>query len=210
VTGDLGLFGPGSLTWRVHEEPILALAGLRALFLQALHPRAIAGVVQNSGYKTDPWGRLVRTITYVATTIYGTTVRFNTFNRTNATGNASGGTYLGNLFGATGGACALGTYSYNVYAGNVSTCRGTGEIQFGLAFPFVSGSYGTSGDYHLTGGTTVIDDRVPASAGCPATDVDGQSHVHVREDDDVLQRYQQQGAQRPVSPDLGIPFHYQL
>ncbi|QSB17485.1 DUF2236 domain-containing protein [Natronosporangium hydrolyticum] len=69
----MGLFGPGSVTWRVHDEPILALGGLRALFLQALHPRAIAGVVQNSGYKADPWGRLFRTITYVATTIYGTT-----------------------------------------------------------------------------------------------------------------------------------------
>lgn len=73
MAGELGLFGPGSVTWRVHEEPILMLAGLRALFLQALHPRAIAGVVQNSGYKADPWGRLVRTINYVATTIYGTT-----------------------------------------------------------------------------------------------------------------------------------------
>lgn len=73
AAGDLGLFGPGSVTWRVHEEPILVLGGLRALFLQALHPRAIAGVVQNSGYKADPWGRLVRTINYVATTIYGTT-----------------------------------------------------------------------------------------------------------------------------------------
>ncbi|HET8682098.1 MAG TPA: oxygenase MpaB family protein [Micromonosporaceae bacterium] len=70
---DLGLFGPGSVTWRVHSEPILGLAGLRALYLQALHPRAIAGVVQNSGYKSDPWGRLMRTVDYVAAVIYGTT-----------------------------------------------------------------------------------------------------------------------------------------
>lgn len=73
MTVDLGLFGPGSVTWRVHEEPILMLGGIRALFLQALHPRAIAGVVQNSDYKTDPWGRLLRTIEYVGITIYGTT-----------------------------------------------------------------------------------------------------------------------------------------
>jgi uncharacterized protein (DUF2236 family) len=72
---DLGLFGPGSVTWRVHAEPILALAGLRSLFLQALHPRAVAGVMQNSGYKTDPWGRLVRTINYVATAVFGTTAQ---------------------------------------------------------------------------------------------------------------------------------------
>lgn len=70
---DLGLFGPGSVTWRVHEEPILFLGGLRSLYLQALHPRAVAAVAQNSSYKDDPWGRLVRTSIYLATTIYGTT-----------------------------------------------------------------------------------------------------------------------------------------
>ncbi|WP_405113995.1 DUF2236 domain-containing protein [Micromonospora sp. NBC_01405] len=70
---DLGLFGPGSVTWKVHEEPILIVAGLRSLYLQALHPRAVAGVAQNSDYRADSWGRLVRTATYVATTIYGTT-----------------------------------------------------------------------------------------------------------------------------------------
>jgi len=70
---DLGLFGPDSVSWRLHREPILLLAGLRALYLQALHPRAVAGVVQNSAYEQDPWGRLERTGTYVATTVYGTT-----------------------------------------------------------------------------------------------------------------------------------------
>jgi uncharacterized protein (DUF2236 family) len=75
MDGDLGLFGPDSVTWRLHEEPILFLAGLRALYLQALHPRAIAGVVQNSDYKTDPWGRLNRTVKYVGTVVYGTTAQ---------------------------------------------------------------------------------------------------------------------------------------
>lgn len=70
---DLGLFGPGSVTWKVHEEPVLLVAGLRSLYLQALHPRTMAGVAQNSNFKTDSWGRLVRTSTYVATTVYGTT-----------------------------------------------------------------------------------------------------------------------------------------
>ncbi|MEV0606834.1 oxygenase MpaB family protein [Polymorphospora rubra] len=70
---DLGLFGPESVTWRVHQEPVLLVAGLRSLYLQALHPRAVAGVAQNSGYRTDPWGRLVRTATYVATVVYGST-----------------------------------------------------------------------------------------------------------------------------------------
>jgi uncharacterized protein (DUF2236 family) len=72
---DVGLFGPDSVTWRVHAEPVLLVAGLRSLFLQSLHPRAVAGVVQNSGYKADPWGRLLRTINYVAIVVYGTTAQ---------------------------------------------------------------------------------------------------------------------------------------
>jgi uncharacterized protein (DUF2236 family) len=73
VGDDLGLFGPDSVSWRIHCEPILLVAGLRSLYLQALHPRAVAAVVQNSDYRSDPWGRLVRTSKYVATTVYGTT-----------------------------------------------------------------------------------------------------------------------------------------
>lgn len=70
---DLGLFGPESVSWRIHGDPILWVAGLRALFLQALHPRALAGVVQNSNYRSDSWGRLMRTAEYVGTVVYGTT-----------------------------------------------------------------------------------------------------------------------------------------
>nr|WP_240942210.1 oxygenase MpaB family protein [Planosporangium thailandense] len=71
----MGLFGPDSVTWRVHAESILALGGMRALYLQTLHPRAMAGVAQNSGYRADPWGRLERTAIYVATVVYGTTAQ---------------------------------------------------------------------------------------------------------------------------------------
>ena len=70
---DVGLFGPGSVTWKVHAEPILLLGGLRSLYLQALHPRAVAGVAQNSTFRSDPWGRLNRTSEYVGTVIYGST-----------------------------------------------------------------------------------------------------------------------------------------
>src|SRR6185503_11145568 len=73
MSGDLGLFGPDSVTWRLHLEPILLLGGLRSLYLQALHPRAVAGVTQNSAYRADPWGRLTRTSAYVGTVIWGTT-----------------------------------------------------------------------------------------------------------------------------------------
>jgi uncharacterized protein (DUF2236 family) len=75
MMSDLGLFGPDSITWRVHAEPILFVSAPRALLLQALHPRAIAGVMQNSDFKNDPWGRLQRTVTYVATVVYGTTAQ---------------------------------------------------------------------------------------------------------------------------------------
>jgi uncharacterized protein (DUF2236 family) len=73
MTKDAGLFGPGSVTWKVHAEPILTLGGLRSLYLQALHPRAVAGVAQNSGFRADPMGRLARTSDWVGTVIYGTT-----------------------------------------------------------------------------------------------------------------------------------------
>jgi uncharacterized protein (DUF2236 family) len=70
---DLGLFGPQSVSWRVHAEPVLWIAGLRALYLQTLLPRAIAGVMQNSDFRRDSWGRLMRTADYVGTVVYGTT-----------------------------------------------------------------------------------------------------------------------------------------
>jgi uncharacterized protein (DUF2236 family) len=73
MNGDVGLFGPDTVTWKLHEEPILLLGGLRSLYLQALHPRAVAGVAQNSTFRSDPWGRLNRTSEYVGTVIYGST-----------------------------------------------------------------------------------------------------------------------------------------
>jgi uncharacterized protein (DUF2236 family) len=69
---DNGLFGPGSVTWKIHQEAIVSLGGLRSLYLQALHPRAVAGVAQNSGYRADPWGRFERTSAFVQTVLYGT------------------------------------------------------------------------------------------------------------------------------------------
>ena len=70
---DDGLFGPDSVTWRVHAEPTMLLAGVRALLLQALHPLAMAGVAQHSAFREDPWGRLRRTAEYLGAVSYGTT-----------------------------------------------------------------------------------------------------------------------------------------
>ena len=60
------------MTWRVHGDPILPVGGLRALLLQSLNPRAMAAVAQNSGFRTDPWGRLQRTAEYVGQLSFGT------------------------------------------------------------------------------------------------------------------------------------------
>lgn len=67
---ELGLFGPGSVSWQLHAEPAMWLAGIRSLYLQALHPRAVAGIVQNSDFRADPLGRLVRTANFVGAATY--------------------------------------------------------------------------------------------------------------------------------------------
>jgi uncharacterized protein (DUF2236 family) len=72
---DPGLFGPESVTWRLHADPMLGIAGLRALMLQALHPRAAEAVSQNSRFREDVWGRLFRTTEFIAVTTYGTTAQ---------------------------------------------------------------------------------------------------------------------------------------
>jgi uncharacterized protein (DUF2236 family) len=48
------------------------VGGIRALLLQSLHPVAMLGVSQHSGFRGDPWGRLQRTSRFLATTTYGT------------------------------------------------------------------------------------------------------------------------------------------
>ncbi|MFJ9152332.1 oxygenase MpaB family protein [Streptomyces sp. NPDC102270] len=73
MTADPGLFGPSSVTWQLHGDPMMWVAGIRALYLQALHPRALRGVMQNSDFRRDAWGRLMRTANFVGTTTYGTT-----------------------------------------------------------------------------------------------------------------------------------------
>lgn len=71
---DPGLFGPDSVTWQMHGDPIMWVGGVRALYLQALHPRAVRGVVQNSDFRHDAWGRLLRTASFVGEITYGTTL----------------------------------------------------------------------------------------------------------------------------------------
>ncbi|MET8374775.1 oxygenase MpaB family protein [Streptomyces microflavus] len=98
---DPGLFGPRSVTWQMHGDPMMWIAGIRALHLQALHPRAVRGVTQNSDFRRDAWGRLLRTASFVGTITYGTTAaaeqagaRVRKIHRTlKATDPATGETY---------------------------------------------------------------------------------------------------------------------
>lgn len=70
--GDRGLFGPDAVCWRVHADfPAMLAGGVSALLLQALHPRALAGVWDHSSFRTDMQGRLGRTAQFIAGTTYG-------------------------------------------------------------------------------------------------------------------------------------------
>ena len=75
---DHGLYGPGSLTWRIMGEPVMWVAGLRAFYLQALNPRVMRGTWQNTVFSNKPgetWGRFVRTTEFIAVRTYGTTAQ---------------------------------------------------------------------------------------------------------------------------------------
>lgn len=73
MRGDSGLFGPDSVVWRIHADPVMLVGGLRAVLVQALEPRAMAAVDQHSAFREDPWGRLQRTTSFVVRTTYGDT-----------------------------------------------------------------------------------------------------------------------------------------
>src|SRR5687768_9557676 len=72
-SGDPGLFGPGSVAWRIQADPSSLIGGVRALLIQALNPQTMAAVAQHSNYKSDPWKRLMGTTDYVITTTFGDT-----------------------------------------------------------------------------------------------------------------------------------------
>ncbi|MBR0657103.1 oxygenase MpaB family protein [Plastoroseomonas arctica] len=67
-----GLFGPGSVAWRVHGDVTsMMIGGVSSLLLQMLHPAVLAGVWDHSGFRTDMRGRLRRTARFIALTTYG-------------------------------------------------------------------------------------------------------------------------------------------
>src|SRR5438132_7023993 len=67
-----GLFADDAMIRRVSGEPVLLLGGGRALLMQLAHPQVAAGVADHSGFESDPFGRLRRTLDATYTMVYGT------------------------------------------------------------------------------------------------------------------------------------------
>jgi uncharacterized protein (DUF2236 family) len=64
-------FEPDRPIRQVHGDAAMFIGGLTALLLQSLHPQAMIAVAQHSDYRSDPWGRLQRTSTFLAATTFG-------------------------------------------------------------------------------------------------------------------------------------------
>jgi uncharacterized protein (DUF2236 family) len=69
---DRGLFGPGTVTWRVMREPMLLLGASRALLMQVAHPLVAQGALDHSDFTADPVGRFQRTVAWVTSVVFGT------------------------------------------------------------------------------------------------------------------------------------------
>lgn len=71
--GDPGLFGPGSMVWRVNGETAMLLGSGRALLMQIAHPMVAEGVADHSDFEADGFDRLWRTLDAVLTVAFGDT-----------------------------------------------------------------------------------------------------------------------------------------
>jgi uncharacterized protein (DUF2236 family) len=74
---DPGLMGPASMTWRLHNEQWLILAGARSFLMQAAHPVVAQGALDHSRFAEDPFGRVFSTIQAMAVLLFGTTREAN-------------------------------------------------------------------------------------------------------------------------------------
>jgi uncharacterized protein (DUF2236 family) len=71
----VGYFGPDSAAWAVHGGLPTLVGGIRALLMQALHPAALAGVMQHSRYEEDALGRLAGTTQWLTVVTFGDTAQ---------------------------------------------------------------------------------------------------------------------------------------
>jgi uncharacterized protein (DUF2236 family) len=65
-----GLFRRGCWLRRVSAEPVLLFGGGRALLLEIAHPLVAAGVAEHSSYRSDPFGRLQRTLEAMSAIVF--------------------------------------------------------------------------------------------------------------------------------------------
>jgi uncharacterized protein (DUF2236 family) len=66
-----GYFTEDSVIRRVYRERAVALAGPRALLMQAAHPLAVSGLLAHTGSLEEPYERLARTAQVMNTIIFG-------------------------------------------------------------------------------------------------------------------------------------------
>jgi uncharacterized protein (DUF2236 family) len=69
---EAGIFPDDAVIRRVDKEAVLILGGGRALLMQLAHPLVAQGVAEHSGFESDPWSRLVRTLQAGYTIVFGT------------------------------------------------------------------------------------------------------------------------------------------
>lgn len=60
-----------SPAWRYSSDGRLMAGSGYALMLQVAHPVIGAGVLEHSNFKEDPWGRLLRTLDFTTSMVYG-------------------------------------------------------------------------------------------------------------------------------------------
>ncbi|MBI3204417.1 MAG: DUF2236 domain-containing protein [Myxococcales bacterium] len=66
-----GLFGPGSVSWKVDREAALFFGGGKAALLQLAHPFVAHAIDQHSRTRSDPLGRFQRTFESVHAMVFG-------------------------------------------------------------------------------------------------------------------------------------------
>jgi uncharacterized protein (DUF2236 family) len=66
-----GIFDDDAIIRRVYREQVMALAGPRALLMQAAHPVAFAGFFAHTASKDEPYERLHRTARIVDLVVFG-------------------------------------------------------------------------------------------------------------------------------------------
>jgi uncharacterized protein (DUF2236 family) len=68
---DWGVFGPSSPTWRVWSSPTALIAFKRSIVVESFDPFLAIAVHEQNGVRSDPHGRLERTLRYFLTVACG-------------------------------------------------------------------------------------------------------------------------------------------